>query len=119
MEAPSQMQFENCRDAEAAWRNIFQMVAHDWAPYIVLLAGAPPDQGTVAGGRVPAIRRCTNPTDHQLLPLAAKIWSKTPPSLKWVSCALDQPPNTSSMVNKVTFENCALYFSAAFASRGR
>ena len=47
------------------------------------------------------------------------IWSKTPPSSKWVFCALRQPPKTSSMVTSFTGANCLAYLAATFGSRGR
>ena len=49
----------------------------------------------------------------------ALIWSKTPPSSKWVFCALRQPPKTSSMVTSFTGAKVLAYFAAILGSRGR
>lgn len=47
------------------------------------------------------------------------IWSKIPPSAKWVFCAFCQPPKTSSMVMSRTWVNWFAYLAAAFSERGR
>src|SRR5581483_934411 len=45
--------------------------------------------------------------------------SNTPPSAKYVACALRQSPNCSPMVKVFTSGNCAAYFAATEARRGR
>jgi hypothetical protein len=47
------------------------------------------------------------------------ICSKTPPAAKCIFCALCQPPNTSSMVNRFIEGNRSLYAARTMAFRGR